>query len=246
MEQLLVETFRREHEEPALRDVRSLIHDRDAARESAQRWERLATTDALTGLPNRLAVTEELEKMVRQEPDTTAAMFVDLDGLKATNDAEGHAAGDALIIKVADVLHSSIRTHKDPERPQDIEVRPARLAGDEFLLIFRGVQSQSELTAINNRIIDSLDRENIAASTGAALHEDGQTAAELIDLADKAMYQNKQERKSARKEALRRQRLGAMSVEEVAKAQEARRLLSEISMTGTELDDVFPAEDEQA
>ena len=89
---------------------------------------RLATTDELTGLANQrglMEVARELEATGRTRTHHLAVVYVDVDGLKSVNDAHGHAAGDALIRSVADVLRRAFR-------PVDTI---ARVGGDEFAVL---------------------------------------------------------------------------------------------------------------
>ena len=102
----------------ALADMRSRVDE----------LERLVDSDTLTPLPNRRRFLRELDRIVQQgrRYKTPAfVMFVDLDGLKAINDAYGHLAGDAALIHVAEILATMLRT-------TDVV---ARIGGDEFGLL---------------------------------------------------------------------------------------------------------------
>lgn len=211
-----------------------------ALRAEVERLRRLAYTDELTGLPNRRAIMEMLDTLVENEPGSVAVLFVDLDDLKLKNTQGGHKAGDKLISDAAErlslditgtavdsedrqlidsahsVISASLRTHdeeKGEDRPHDIEGSDAaRLGGDEFLVVIRGVHTQEQLTVVNHRIITNLEIAGINASTGAALHQVGQTREELVQLADLAMDENKKERRLERQERERT----ALSAEELA------------------------------
>jgi diguanylate cyclase (GGDEF)-like protein len=90
--------------------------------------ERLVDSDTLTPLPNRRRFLRELDRVVqhgRRYKTPAFVMFVDLDGLKAINDAYGHLAGDAALIHVAEMLSTMLRT-------TDVV---ARIGGDEFGLL---------------------------------------------------------------------------------------------------------------
>jgi diguanylate cyclase (GGDEF)-like protein len=90
--------------------------------------ERLVDSDTLTPLPNRRRFLRELDRIVhhgRRYKTPAFVMFVDLDGLKAINDAHGHLAGDAALIHIAEILATMLRT-------TDVV---ARVGGDEFGLL---------------------------------------------------------------------------------------------------------------
>ncbi|WP_436995391.1 putative bifunctional diguanylate cyclase/phosphodiesterase [Streptomyces sp. enrichment culture] len=89
-----------------------------------------ATHDALTGLPNRSLFSERLEKALAAGEDTRFGLcYLDLDGFKAINDSLGHAAGDRLLVEVADRLQSCATA------PGEMV---ARLGGDEFVALTTG------------------------------------------------------------------------------------------------------------
>ncbi|GGQ06954.1 putative bifunctional diguanylate cyclase/phosphodiesterase [Streptomyces roseolilacinus] len=89
-----------------------------------------ATHDALTGLPNRTLFSERLEKALTAGEDSRFGLcYLDLDGFKAINDSLGHAAGDRLLVEVADRLQSCATA------PGEMV---ARLGGDEFVALTTG------------------------------------------------------------------------------------------------------------
>ena len=122
-------------------------------------------------------------------------MYVDLDDFKTVNDSLGHAAGDALLVQVADRMQISIR-------PDDIV---ARLGGDEFAVLMADVANEAEATTVAKRILDSLNapfeiqgHEIWAHATiGIARARPGEMeVADLLKRADLAMYTAKGEGKS--------------------------------------------------
>ena len=100
----------------------------DEMRARVAELERLADTDTLTPLPNRRVFVREVERVARQVArygTPAAVMFVDVNALKAINDAHGHQAGDAALIHVAAILKRELRA-------TDVV---ARIGGDEFGLL---------------------------------------------------------------------------------------------------------------
>jgi diguanylate cyclase (GGDEF)-like protein len=150
--------------------------------------------DALTGLPNRALFTERVaEAVARHAADETcrAVLFLDLDRFKTVNDSWGHAAGDELLVQVAERI-------RDATRPHDT---PARLGGDEFGVLLEDTDVEGAEHA-TERILDALDepfwlsgREtHVRASIGIAVTgEHAATAEELLSNADTSMYVAKEE-----------------------------------------------------
>ena len=122
-----------------------------------------AYTDALTQLPNRLLFTQRLDETLAEERTARgshAVLFLDLDRFKVVNDSWGHAAGDELLVQVADRIRAAVR-------PQDTA---ARLGGDEFAVLVRETDAAGALRAAR-RLIDVINAP-IALSSGqqAAVH----------------------------------------------------------------------------
>lgn len=147
--------------------------------------QRLASTDPLTGLANRRALNELMERELRNAERYGAplAFFVlDLDDLKKINDSRGHHAGDEALRSFADVLQKVARRG-------DIT---ARYAGDEFVLVaFHAARTEAEV--VLGRLFGSLDRIGLPCSAGVALFPVHATDAEgLFAAADRALYEAKQ------------------------------------------------------
>ncbi|BBU31460.1 hypothetical protein BTHE68_51940 [Burkholderia sp. THE68] len=150
--------------------------------------------DALTGLPNRRALAEQLALSIEAARDADqpfALFFMDLDGFKNVNDQHGHDAGDALLRQVAARL-------KKTTRAGDLV---CRLAGDEFVLLARGIASSSACSRIAQDICRAIGRPFaigggealLGTSVGIAMCAAGfgTTADAILADADRAMYEAK-------------------------------------------------------
>jgi len=159
-----------------------------------RKFERHATTDALTGLSNRHTMEESfLREMQRCEQDEEPISFVmiDVDNFKTFNDQFGHMAGDRALSAVASILQHQFR-------PRDLLVR---YGGDEFAVLLPGVDEQLALS-IADRVRQSVSGETadgsdsliqipIRLSMGVADHAPGGTLSSLIRAADAALYRAK-------------------------------------------------------
>ena len=156
-----------------------------------------ALHDSLTGLPNRLNFSRELDFVTQQARDGQSLMvgLIDLDRFKLVNDTFGHAAGDQLLQEVASRLQGLLR-------PQD---RLARMGGDEFLLIFAelggsGLNSDAQTELLGYQVLQVLEQPFtlygqeifVRPSLGLSLlWQIGQPPEELLQQADTAMYSAK-------------------------------------------------------
>jgi len=158
----------------------------DDALRRAERAEAEALMDPLTGLANRRAwelLLEREEQRCRRYSAVASVLMVDLDGLKAVNDSWGHASGDALIRKAADVLSSSVRS-------ADVV---ARLGGDEFAVL----AVETDLAAAHlerDRLHGLLRAAGVPASVGAAARGRQGGLAAAVAAADAELYRAKDTR----------------------------------------------------
>ncbi|WP_405609269.1 putative bifunctional diguanylate cyclase/phosphodiesterase [Streptomyces sp. NBC_00076] len=151
-----------------------------------------ATHDALTGLPNRTFFFERLEKALGAGPGQRFGLcYLDLDGFKTINDSLGHAAGDRLLVEIADRLQSCATA------PGEMV---ARLGGDEFVALTTGPDTQHEVDELAARIMNALlapvgidGRElTVRGSIGIVEGPAGEhSPAEVLRSADITMYRAK-------------------------------------------------------
>ncbi len=165
-------------------------HDLTEKRRSEEHASRLAHYDSLTGLANRLQMSQTLEKILaapNQEHRACAVFLLDLDRFKQVNDTMGHPAGDALLKMVASRLERAVGEHG----------RVGRLGGDEFQVVLAGRHRREDLANLARRIIHDLSepysieghRVVIGASVGIAMSpDDGVTSEAIIRNADLALY----------------------------------------------------------
>ena len=168
-------------------------------RESSEKIAYLARYDTLTGLPNRLMLTEALGEALRyaeQWRTRCAFLMIDLDRFKAVNDSLGHQVGDQLLAQVSERLKSVMGKGE----------QCGRLGGDEFAVVIRDASVKGRVAALAEDIIATLSdpyRVNdktlyIGASVGSAIGlRDGDTVEMLMRNADLALYRAKEEGRGA-------------------------------------------------
>lgn len=177
----------------------TLIADISSLKENEEQLRQIAHYDSLTGLPNRMLLTERLRQavaMVRRRGDVLAVVFLDLDGFKEINDTYGHAAGDELLRVLADRMRETLRECDTV----------ARLGGDEFVVLLPDLSGKHDCDPVLARLLSELsapvrlagDRVRVSASIGVSLYPQNPDvdADILIRQADMAMYQAKQRGKN--------------------------------------------------
>lgn len=184
----------------ALRDdeerlVQSIGFMRDLTLQHAaqKRIEELAYSDVLTGLPNRLLLSQRVDTAIqgaRQSDTGFAILFLDLDRFKIINDSLGHPFGDRVLQLVAERLQACLRQTD----------MLCRLGGDEFVIYLHGGDAVVA-ESVARRILDDMLKPfmldsmgfSIQCSIGMALYpQDGATLDDLIKQADTAMYRVKE------------------------------------------------------
>ncbi len=176
-----------------------IYEDVTQERQTAEQLLYLAERDSLTGLYNRHRFHDELNRAIAEASRhhaTCALLFFDLDEFKAINDHFGHAAGDALLIRVASEAAGTVRRHESL----------FRLGGDEFAVIMP-FANPSEAQALAERLVRAIAQIpfqfetrtlRISSSLGIALYpEHASDGEQLVAHADSAMYQAKQAGKNA-------------------------------------------------
>lgn len=145
-----------------------------------------AETDALTGLPNRYHLEQDILDL---DPDdgSLAVVFFDVNYLKTVNDTKGHLAGDQLLRSAADVISECFGMEEGAANCY-------RIGGDEFAAVLRGC-TEEDIQARIEAFSQALEREGISISVGYALSETAEADRfhQLETLADERMYANKQQ-----------------------------------------------------
>jgi diguanylate cyclase (GGDEF)-like protein/PAS domain S-box-containing protein len=174
-------------------DVSPLKHLELELRDAIAEAERLATHDFLTGLPNRVRLSERIEDAwarSRAANAFLAVLMIDLDEFKTINDTHGHATGDRVLVEAADRLTSLLREGDSA----------TRMGGDEFLLLRPGIATVGDAEALARRLVEVLDapleldaeRVSVGCSVGIAMAGPGAIAPDaLLAVADRALYEAK-------------------------------------------------------
>ncbi|MFN8183195.1 MAG: EAL domain-containing protein [Candidatus Nanopelagicales bacterium] len=162
------------------------------AAEMSRQQEHQALHDPLTGLPNRLLLTDRIEQALarsRRSGGEVTVMFLDLDLFKVVNDSLGHHAGDALLVDVAGRLRRAVRAGDTL----------ARFGGDEFVIVCDDVTA-AEVGSLAARFAEALrepfsthhTQASVSASIGVAVAGPDADAHTLLRDADAAMYRAKE------------------------------------------------------
>jgi diguanylate cyclase (GGDEF)-like protein len=176
--------------------VRQDTSERTAA---AERIERLAYFDPLTGLPNRQRCIETAERFLAQAAksrESVAFIYMDLNGFKRINDTFGHPVGDAVLRTVAGKLAHTLANSQENHGHMTL----ARFGGDEFVILLKSFEARSVAIRIANAcsagLKDPIAHDGLefyaTPSIGLAVYpDDGSDVATVLKHADTAMYQAK-------------------------------------------------------
>ena len=163
--------------------------------ETQRQLELLARVDALTGLPNRRQVDDRVAEAMartRRTQRAMAVMYLDIDHFKVINDSLGHAGGDAVLREFARRLKACVRATD----------MVARLAGDEFVVLLEGIEGAAELERLAAKVVGCIRPQflvgdaaiEVTTSVGVTLYDGAPlSAAEVLSLADGALYQAKKQ-----------------------------------------------------
>lgn len=173
--------------------VQAIHRNADRARLETETLRTLSQTDALTGLPNRRGLQDQLQRLLPlATPQRLLAVYLlDLDGFKPVNDRYGHDVGDALLVAVGKRLQQQLRG-------TDVV---ARLGGDEFVVLAGGLADEQTAQAVGQKLLAAFEtpfdaagqRCEVGLTVGYAIAPlDGHSADELLKRADAAMYAGKQ------------------------------------------------------
>ncbi len=145
----------------------------------------LSTIDSLTGVYNRNEMNNRVDYLCSNHKKTTKSLgivFVDLNGLKKTNDLEGHLAGDSLLKEAASILREIF--------PKD-EIY--RAGGDEFMVLCLNTTKEEQKQKIKALKSKVKDNNSVSFAIGACFDEDSKNILSVMSKADKKMYNNKKE-----------------------------------------------------
>jgi diguanylate cyclase (GGDEF)-like protein len=172
--------------------------------DAEQTIRQLSLRDPLTGLANRRFLHENERRLIagaRRSRTRLAVLVVDLDDFKSVNDRLGHAAGDEVLVTVAERMRQLVR---------EADVI-ARFGGDEFVIVLQQVEDAAAAREVASRVVESLSRPVpladgstacIGASVGMAICCSGdETMDKLLRKADAALYAAKREGKNTYREA---------------------------------------------
>lgn len=173
--------------------IAGISEDVTAVRRSQAALRRKARIDPLTGVLNRAALEEDLERVWGRHSragESFAVFYLDLDGFKPVNDRYGHGAGDDVLVEAANRL-------RETSRPGDLV---ARLGGDEFVVVALGLSEPDAVDGLARRLARSVARPIrtragevvVGASLGVAAAREASSPAELLETADLRMYRQKQ------------------------------------------------------
>ncbi|MGH8630474.1 MAG: diguanylate cyclase domain-containing protein, partial [Burkholderiales bacterium] len=188
LEALVQERVREVHEVN-----KQLLDEVSERRRAEEALFEMAHHDALTGLPNRLLLKDRFDVAAAQTDRGNrimALLMMDLDGFKRVNDTLGHSNGDALLVRIAELIRGCVRSSDTV----------ARFGGDEFVVLLGSLRDAEEAAMVAEKIVASLakpvalgdNRARVTPSIGISLYpQDASSMDALLKCADIAMYRAK-------------------------------------------------------
>ncbi|NNP73254.1 histidine kinase [Acinetobacter defluvii] len=170
--------------------VQLALTDITARKKAESYLEYLGKHDVLTKLTNRSFYTEEINRLERSLVRPTSAIFIDMNGLKSTNDQFGHDVGDDLLRRMGNLLNRAIT---------NTSFSASRIGGDEFVILMAGADEKTvdelkltieELLNIDNQYYAS---QPIHLAIGQATIQANESIEQMLKRADQMMYQKKQD-----------------------------------------------------
>ncbi|OQY19665.1 MAG: hypothetical protein B6I36_03540 [Desulfobacteraceae bacterium 4572_35.1] len=174
--------------------LQAIIRDVSERKEAAQQLLHQAQHDPLTGLPNRTLITDRLHQAIgkcKRHDNQLALLFLDLDRFKNINDTLGHAAGDQLLVNIAQRIKKSLR---------EVDT-VARFGGDEFMILVEDITNIADIATLALKLIDAIEQPiflgqqeiYVTTSTGITVApDDSDNTEELIRFVETAMYRAKE------------------------------------------------------
>ena len=185
------------YDNPYFYDIQSLLnrvlwdmYQRKCYIKANRKLDELYKRDALTGLYNRTAYFEQVDKMFeecRRKATPCMIAFFDCDNFKRINDEQGHDAGDEILKRAGNILKQFC----------DERGNAYRFGGDEFIIV-HACESMEKAAQLVERIRDRFEKEQIAISIGSVVTDtdNNMTLQEYLNIADQAMYENKRKKKN--------------------------------------------------
>ena len=174
----------REHAQDAtlLASIQFFVTNSLEQRDQQRYLKRLGYFDMLTHLQNRNGYMEHLNEWKQTSLQRVGCIYIDLNGLKETNDDLGHEAGDALLCRMAEVL-------------EEVFPRQAyRIGGDEFVVVLQNIPQIAFAEKVQ-RLRAEMQRRNISAAVGSVWEAQSDDVEALLRRADDCMYREKQKMK---------------------------------------------------
>jgi diguanylate cyclase (GGDEF)-like protein/PAS domain S-box-containing protein len=175
-----------------LEQYNKVVENQSLLQISEEKYRLLAYNDVLSGLPNRLSLSEELERFIEEHNGRYAALFfLDIDNFKYINDTMGHTFGDQLLVQVGERLLAL----------SEGRANHFRFGGDEFVILLKNVGATDEVITYAEALVQCFKEPfqlnasvvHISTSIGIAQYpENGSGAEELLKNADIAMYKAKE------------------------------------------------------